>query len=132
MQEVRKLSYATNNKKFHVEERVGHREDLLICTILNLRFKLINFPGCRVEMKSEAEHFLKCAYNCDWSPTAIAKGQESEGNNSEEDEPAVVPEPPKPTSPPKRKLSVRPYVCFVFCTLTKINRLLYVCDMICR
>jgi hypothetical protein len=132
VQEVRKLLYDTNNKKFHVEERVGHREDLLICTILDPRFKLMNFPGCTVEMKSEAEHFLKCAYNSDWSPTAIAKGQEPEGNNSEEDEPTIVPEPPKPTSPPKRKLSVSPYVCLVYCTMTTINRLLYVCDIICR
>ncbi len=77
-------------------------------------------------MKSEAEHFLKCPYNCDWSPTAIAKGQGLEGSNSEEDELAVVPEPPKPTAPSKRKLSVKPYVCLVYCTLTKINRLLYV------
>jgi len=106
VQEVKKLLYDTNNKMFHVDERVGHREDLLICAILDTRFKLMNFPGCTVEMKGEAEHFLKCAYNSDWSPTAIAKGQDREGSASEEDEPCRVPEPPKPTTPPKRKLSV--------------------------
>ena len=51
VQEVRKLLYDTNNKKFHVDERVGIREDLLICTILDPRFQLMNFPGCTVEMK---------------------------------------------------------------------------------
>ena len=106
VQKVRNLLYATNNKKFHVDEWVGHREDILICTILDPRFKLMNFPGFTVEMKGEAEHFLKCAYNSDWSPTAIAKGQDREGSASEEDEPCRVPEPPKPTTPPKRKLSV--------------------------
>ena len=59
VQELRKLLYDTNNKKFHVDERVGHREDLLICTILDPRCKLVNFLGCKVEMKGEAEHFLK-------------------------------------------------------------------------
>ena len=51
VQEMRKSLYDTNNKKFHVDERVGHREDLLICIILGPSFKLMNFPGCKVEMK---------------------------------------------------------------------------------
>jgi hypothetical protein len=67
--EVRKLLYDTNNKKSHVDERVGNGEDLPICTILDPSFKLMNFPCCTVEMKGEEENFLKCAYNADWNPT---------------------------------------------------------------
>ncbi len=58
VQEVRKILYDTNNKIFHIEERIGYREDLLICMILDPRFKLVNFPGCTPDMKEEAEFFL--------------------------------------------------------------------------
>ena len=124
VQDVRKLLYDTNIKKFHVDKRVGHREDILICIILDPRFKLINFPDCTVEMKGEAKHFLKCAYNSHWSPTAIAKGEDREGSTSEGDEPCRVPEPPKPTTPPKRKVSVRPNIFAYYGTLLYIPRLL--------
>jgi hypothetical protein len=57
VRKVRKILYDNHNKKFYVEERIGHREDLLICTILDPRFKLMNFPGRTPIMKEEADFF---------------------------------------------------------------------------
>ena len=73
VQEVRRILHSENKRRFWEEERIGHREDLLICTILDPRFKLMNFIGSSAGMKEEAEGYLLHIYNKDWSPAALAK-----------------------------------------------------------
>ena len=75
VQDVRRKIYSENKRRFIDEERVGHKEDLLISTILDPRFKLMNFPGSTNEMKEEAENFLRSAYRIDWCPSAVAKAK---------------------------------------------------------
>lgn len=75
-QAVRKVLYSENKRRFRDEERVGHREDLLVCTILDPRFKLMNFSGCTSEMKDLGEQYLRSNYKADWSPEAVTKHDE--------------------------------------------------------
>ncbi len=49
------------------EEREGHREDNPICTILDPRFKLVNFNNCTAEMKADAESYVRENFMADWS-----------------------------------------------------------------
>ena len=46
--------YLENKERFVDEERKGHYEDNLICTLLDPRFKLLNFNGSINTMKKEA------------------------------------------------------------------------------
>ena len=46
VQEVRRMLYKEKKRRFVDEERVGHKEDLLISTIFDPHFKLMNFPVC--------------------------------------------------------------------------------------
>jgi hypothetical protein len=41
------------------KEIIGNYEDNIICTLLDPRFKLINFNGSTVEMKGDAKKYLK-------------------------------------------------------------------------
>ena len=75
VQEVRDILHNENKRRFFEGERLGHREDLLICTILDPRFKLMNFHGCTSGMKDDAECYLRSAYKSDWSPAAVMKAQ---------------------------------------------------------
>ncbi len=54
------------------KERIGKYEDNLKCTLLDPRFKLININGSTVEMKRDAENYLKENYKSDWSLQARA------------------------------------------------------------
>lgn len=76
-QEARRKLHNENNRRFLGEERVGHLEDLLICTILDPRFKLMNFVGCTAKMKADAEHYLLENYKADWSPLALAAAEKA-------------------------------------------------------
>ena len=89
-QEVRKVLYSENKRRFRDEERVGHREDLLVCTILDPRFKLMNFNGCTAEMKELAETYLRSNYKADWSPTAVSKHEEELKKKNERAKAGVV------------------------------------------
>jgi len=125
VQEFGKTLYDTNNKKFHIDERIGHREDFLICTILDPRFKLMNFPGCTPSMKEKTEFFLTSTFNADWSPTAIRKSKKTVGTYSDDEpsQPSVeIPTKLVPTT--KKKIPVcymtmlmysNVYVCLCFC-----------------
>ena len=73
VQEVRNVLHNENVKQFRDGEREGHTEDLLICTILDPRFKLMNFVGCSSKHKTNAEHYLRENYKADWSPQAVQK-----------------------------------------------------------
>ena len=64
---VRKTLHGQNKTRFVTDEREGHREDNLICTILDPRFKLMNFNGCTAEMKADAESYLRENFMADWS-----------------------------------------------------------------
>jgi hypothetical protein len=75
VQEVRRILHDENRRRFWDEERIGHREDLLICTILDPRFKLMNFNGSSATMKEEAEGYLRGIYSKDWSPAAVANAK---------------------------------------------------------
>ena len=44
----------------------------MICTLLDPRFKLLNFNGSTNAIKKDAEKYLKANYNSDWSPKARA------------------------------------------------------------
>ena len=124
VQEVRKILYDTNNKKFHIDERIGHREDLLICTILDPRFKLMNFPGCTPSMKEEAEFFLTSAFNADWSPTAITKGKKTVGTDSDDEPSPASVEIPTELVPTKKKIPVCSMSMLMYCSI-------YVCLCFC-
>ncbi len=86
VQAVRKTLHSENKRRFVIEEREGHWEDNLICTILDPRFKLMNFNGCTLEMKSNAESYLKENYKADWSPK---KKPEKDDDNEVEIVPPV-------------------------------------------
>lgn len=76
-QTIRRILHDENRRRFVDGERIGHLEDQLICSILDPRFKLMNFPGCTAQMKTNAEQFLRENYKADWSPVAVAR-QEKE------------------------------------------------------
>lgn len=78
---VRKCLYAENKSRFITNERVGHSEDNMICTILDPRFKLMNFNGCTAEMKSNAEFYLRENYKADWAPNRKVVDPEIEEND---------------------------------------------------
>jgi hypothetical protein len=65
---VRNKLHLQNKERFVNKERIGNNEDNLICTLLDPRFKLINFNGSTVEITKEAELYLKENYKADWSP----------------------------------------------------------------
>ena len=65
---VRKTLHNENKRRFITEERVGHWEDNLICTILDPRFKLMNFTGATSENKANAESYLRDNFKADWAP----------------------------------------------------------------
>ena len=50
------------------EERVGHQEDLLICTILDPRFKNFTFKGATPEMLKNARDFLAHSFRDNFLP----------------------------------------------------------------
>jgi len=91
VQEVRNILHRENVSRFNEKERDCHIEDSLISTILDPRFKLMNFVGCTSRTKSDAEDYLRKAYEADWSPEAIerqlqqAKSATSEDNDVEEE-----------------------------------------------
>ncbi len=68
---MRRKLYSENKRRFVDEERVGHKEDLLLSTILDPRFTLMIFPGCTNEMIEDAETYLRSAFRIDWSPSAV-------------------------------------------------------------
>ena len=65
VQEVRNILHRENVSRFKEKERDGHIEDSLISTILDPRFKLMNFVGCTSKTKSDAEYYLRNAYEAD-------------------------------------------------------------------
>ena len=74
-QAVRRALHIANKRRFIDKERIGHLEDMLICTILDPRFKLMNFLGCTAQMKTDAEEYLLENYKADWSPRAVARAE---------------------------------------------------------
>jgi hypothetical protein len=69
---VRQKLHAENKGRFVDNERIGNYKDNLICTLLDPRFKLINFNGSTTEMKKDAELYLRENYKADWSPKSRA------------------------------------------------------------
>ena len=65
-------------RRFITEEREGHQEDLLIATILDPRFKHFMFPGATLQMRTDAERYLKAAYDANWSPEARSISEQME------------------------------------------------------
>ena len=65
---TRKILHDEVESRFFTEEREGHKEDLLVTTILDPRFKLMDFQGCTRDMKSLAERYLRDNYVADWAP----------------------------------------------------------------
>jgi hypothetical protein len=70
---VRNVLYSGNKRRFRDEERVKNREDLLMRTILDPRFKLMSFSGCTAEMKDLGETHLRSNYKAVWSHVAVTK-----------------------------------------------------------
>jgi hypothetical protein len=113
--EVRTILYNENNSRFKEKESEGHVEDLLIATILDPRFKLMNFIGCTSSTKHDAENYLRSAYKADWSPEAIAfalkkvadanKDPNDEDDDDCEEEPLPEPEPEPIASIFQKKVS---------------------------
>ena len=119
VQHVRNILHSENNSRFKEKEREGHVEDLLISTILDPRFKLMNFVGCTSKTKSDAENYLRAAYEADWSPTAIARELKKIAdanvvlNDKDEDDDNVALEPePKPEVAPIFTKNVSVNICF--------------------
>ena len=67
-QAVRKVLHSENKRRFVTEEWEWHYEDNLICTILDPRFKLMNFNGATSEMKANAELYSRGNFKADWDP----------------------------------------------------------------
>ncbi len=65
---VRQKLHGENKGGFVDKERVRYYEDNLICTLLDPRFKLINFNESTVEMKKDAELYFIENYKADRSP----------------------------------------------------------------
>ena len=70
---VRRILHDDNMRRFVDGECIGHMEDMLMCTILDPRFKLMNFHGCTAKMKTDAENYRRENYKADWSPPAIER-----------------------------------------------------------
>lgn len=66
--ETRKILHEEVVRRFYKLEREGHMEDLLVSSILDPRFKLMDFQGCTREMKTLAERYLRDNYAADWAP----------------------------------------------------------------
>ena len=73
VKDVRNVLHNENFRRFRDREREGHTEDLLICTILDPRFKLMNYVGYSVKHKDCAELYWRDNYKADSSPPAIEK-----------------------------------------------------------
>ena len=56
---VRQKLHAENKERFVDNEKIGNYEDNLICTLLDPRFKFINFNGSTEEMKKDAEFYFE-------------------------------------------------------------------------
>ncbi len=67
---IRHKLYFKNKDSFVDKERKGHYEDNLICTLLDPRFKILNFNGSTKEMMKQAEKYLKANYKANWGPKA--------------------------------------------------------------
>ncbi len=76
--DVRRLLHSDNKQRFIIDEKIGHKEDLLVSMTLDPRFKLMNFPGCTNEMKEDTENYLRSAYNLDWIPTSLANAKKKQ------------------------------------------------------
>jgi hypothetical protein len=75
---VREKLHNENKQRFVEKERIGNYEDNLICTSLDPRFKLMNFNGSTVEMKRDAEKYLKENYKADWSQAKAVESDEAQ------------------------------------------------------
>jgi hypothetical protein len=89
VQEVRNVLHNENIKRFRDGEREGHTEDLLICTILDPRFKLMNYVGCSAKHKDCAELYLRENYKADWSPSAVEKALKNSSPPARDDDDVV-------------------------------------------
>jgi len=69
---VRENLHLENKERFVDKERIGNYGDNLIYTFLDPRFKLINLNGSAVQMKRDAETYLKGNFKADWSLTIRA------------------------------------------------------------
>jgi hypothetical protein len=69
---VREKLHLENKDRFFDKERTGNCKDNLICTLLDPRFKLINCYDSTVQMKRDAETYLKENFKADWSLKARA------------------------------------------------------------
>jgi hypothetical protein len=83
--QVMKKLRSEMTRRFITEERPGHREDLLIATFLDPRFKHFIFPGSTLEIRQDAEKFVRAAYEADWSPAAQARAEDYDRKASREE-----------------------------------------------
>ena len=120
VQSVRNILHSENHTRFKEKEREGHVEDLLISTILDPRFKLMNFVGCTSRTKSDAEKYLRAAYDADWSPAAIALKLKKiadanvvvNDNDDDDDNVAMIAAPdPEPEVAPIFAKNVSAHIC---------------------
>jgi hypothetical protein len=97
------------------KERIGYYED---CTFLDPRFKLIKFNRSTVEMKKEAELYLKEKYKADWSPKA--RGETQAPSKARTTTPASTFTPSSlssaPTNCTKKKVPIH-FIIFLFSLL---------------
>ena len=104
---VRKILHSENKRRFVTEEKVGHWEDNLICTILDPRFKLMNFNGATSEMKANAELYLRENFKADWAPNR----KTTEGDEDVAPVEKVV---PSIFKKPKKKVRQHVFTSFLF------------------
>ena len=84
VQEFRAL--LKNQLEIRIEgERIGHEEDLCLCTMLDPRFKNFDFKRGSGEMRDKARKYLIDTYIADWAPKPEPKPA---GPNSR---PAIAP-----------------------------------------
>lgn len=63
-------------------ERVGHKEDLCICTMLDPRFKNFDFKRADANTRAEARKWLIDVYVKDWAPAVEEEEQDDEVENT--------------------------------------------------
>jgi hypothetical protein len=109
---VREKLHNENKQRFVEKERIGNYEHNLICTLLDPRFKLMNFNGSTVEMKRDAEKYLKENYKADWSQAKAVESDEAQaptpstagGNTSAQARTTTSTLPKSPTIVKKKKV----------------------------
>ena len=66
-------------------ERIGHKEDLCVCTMLDPRFKFFDFKRVDPKLRDQARTWLINNYVENWAPVLVEEPDEEDGTKPDED-----------------------------------------------